>query len=148
MGQFLDAVADPQLQVPAAGVRRGLAEHHPPLALQLGHRHGLQRDQVGQDVDPLRLARERGLFAADFLVFFLIRRLQLGFAPVSDDGVEGENVQRTVSVERRILVRFSWVGALDGAGEDGGQFRQPLIGGERLGRRREGDVVLHGERTS
>jgi len=31
---------------------------------------------------------------------------------------EGENVQRTVSVERRILVRFPWVGARDGAGED------------------------------
>lgn len=61
MGQFLDAVADPQLQVPPAGVRRGLAEHDPPFALQLGHRHGLQGGQLGQDVDPLWLARERGL---------------------------------------------------------------------------------------
>jgi hypothetical protein len=26
-------------------------------------------------------------FAPDFLVFFLMRRLQLGFEPVSDDGV-------------------------------------------------------------
>lgn len=35
---------------------------------------------------------------------------------------EGENVQRTVSVERRILVRFSGVRACDGAGENGGQL--------------------------
>ena len=31
--------------------------------------------------------RASAAFAADFLVFFLMPRLQLGFAPVSDDGV-------------------------------------------------------------
>jgi hypothetical protein len=38
MGEFLDAVADPQLQVPPAGVGGVLAEHDPPFGLQLGIR--------------------------------------------------------------------------------------------------------------
>lgn len=63
MGEFLDAVADPQLQVPPAGVRCGLAEHDPPLPLQLGHCHRLQRGQFGQDIDPRRLACGRGFHA-------------------------------------------------------------------------------------
>ncbi|PTN04159.1 hypothetical protein C8N32_101358 [Rhodovulum imhoffii] len=63
MGQFLDAVAQPKLEVAAAGVRRALPEDGLPLLLQFGHRHRLHRRQFGQDVDPLRLACGRGLRA-------------------------------------------------------------------------------------
>lgn len=48
---------------------------------------------------------------------------------------EGETVQRTVSVEKKIRP-FPVVGARDGAGEDGGQLGEAFIGRERLGGRR------------
>ncbi len=87
MGQFLDAVAEPQLEVPAAGVRRGLAEDGLPLLLQLGHRHRLQRGQFGQDVDPLRLAREARPLRLISLCFSSCVLSNSVSQPVSDDGV-------------------------------------------------------------
>ena len=58
---------------------------------------------------------------------------------------KGEDVQRTVSFTLRFFVYFWWVGAIYGCGEDPGEFRQPLIGGKRFGRRGEIDVGIgHG----
>ena len=75
-------------------------------------------------------------FVSVFLVFFsyVVSNSVSHLSPTKAS--EGENVQRTVSIERRIPVRFPWVGARDGVAKEGSQFRRPLIGRERLGRRR------------
>ena len=86
MGQFLDPVAKPKLEVAAARVRRALPEDGLPLLLQLGHRHRFQYRSSARTSIPAAW-RAGAAFTPDFLVFFLMRHLQLGFEPVSDDGV-------------------------------------------------------------
>ena len=56
-GQFLDAVAKPQFEILAAGVRRGRVKDRRPFLAQFRHGHGLQRDQVRQDSVALRRAK-------------------------------------------------------------------------------------------
>src|SRR5690606_10821149 len=58
-GQFLDPVAEPQLEVTAAVVRSGGAEEAFPLRLQLDHRHSLQRCKLRDHARFRRIAVAR-----------------------------------------------------------------------------------------
>src|SRR5690606_452697 len=58
-GQFLDPVAEPQLEVTAAVVRSGRAEEAFPLRLQLDHRHSFERRKLRDHVHVRRVAFAR-----------------------------------------------------------------------------------------
>ena len=86
MGQFLDAIADPQLQVPRVAFGADLPNMTRHFPCSSGTVMAFRAASSARTSIPSAW-RASVVFAPDFLVFFLMRRLQLGFAPVSDDGV-------------------------------------------------------------